>query len=70
MKVVAHQAVGSDAHAGKGLELAENGAECLFFGGMEDDASVNDARDAVMVGRANSNDARRSHEEKNAAKFE
>jgi hypothetical protein len=37
---------------------------------MEDDASVNDARDAVMVGRANSNDARRSHGKKSAAEFE
>jgi hypothetical protein len=57
VEVVAHEAVGGDAEGAEGLELAEDRAEGLLLRGVEDDALVDDAGDAVVEGSVGDDEA-------------
>jgi hypothetical protein len=43
MEMIGEQAPCQDAHLAEALALAEQGAEMLFLGGLEDEAPIHDA---------------------------
>jgi hypothetical protein len=51
VEVVVHDGEGEDADAAEAFTFAEEGDEVVHFGGAEDGALVDDAREAVIEGR-------------------